>query len=176
MTSDPMNLYKQILLHILHKATLSLPQSVLLDVIVALGYTDYIQAQSALGDLVESGLVEEHTTYHRSYFILTESGEETRRLFEDHLSFDIRREVDEYLRTNHIETLDETALVSDYQSTKDGMYLATCTLRDGSHTLFEITLEISSEEEAIRICDNWEQQAETLFSDTLRSLLSSKKS
>ena len=171
MPSEAMNLYKHIILHILHRASVPLTQGVVLDVITTLGYTDYISAQSALGDLIESGLVEEKNTYHRSYIALTETGEETHRLFEDEVSPDIRREVDEYLEKNHVKTLDETSLVSDYQSTKDGMYSATCSLRDGSHVLYEITLEVSSEEDAIRICNTWEKNADVLYTQALKQLL-----
>ncbi|MBR6230285.1 MAG: DUF4364 family protein [Eubacterium sp.] len=172
MTSAPVDLNKQIILHILHRASLSLPQSILLDIITDLGYADYIQAQSALGELVESELVEESATYHRTYVTLTETGEEACLLFENSLSSDIRREINEYLRTNHIETLDETALVSDYRLTGTGTYRADCKLRDGSHTLYEISLEVASEKDAIRICDAWETQAQTLYAEALRTLLS----
>ncbi|MEE3467602.1 MAG: DUF4364 family protein [Eubacterium sp.] len=172
MSSEPVNLYKLIILHILHRASLSLTQGVVLDVITTLGYTDYIQAQSSLGELIENGMVEEKNTYHRSYITLTETGEKTRLLFEDRLSPDIRREVDEFLKKNHVKTQDETSLVSDYHLTKDGMYLATCSLRDGTHTLYEITLEVSSEEDAIKVCNSWEKNSEMLYSQALKQLLS----
>lgn len=169
--NESINLYKQIILHILHRASLSLPQSVVLDVIVNLKYTDYINAQSALGELIESGLVNEETTYHRTYVSATETGEQIRSSFEDKLSPDIRREVDEYLKDHHIETLDETVLVSDYRSTKDNMYIVTCAIRDGSHTLFETSIEVATEADAIRICDSWNEHAEALYSDALKKLL-----
>ena len=171
MSTEPMSLYKLIILHILHRASLSLTQGVVLDVITTLGYTDYIQAQSSLGELIEAEMVEEKNTYHRSYITLTETGEKTRLLFEDRISPDIRREIDEYLKENHVETLDETSLVSDYRLTKDGMYIATCSLRDGSHILYEITLEVSSEEEAVRVCNSWEKNSETLYAQALKTLL-----
>ena len=134
------NLYKQMILHILHRASLSLPQSVVLDVIVNLKYTDYINAQSALGELIESGLVSETTTYHRTYVALTETGEQTRKSFEDQLSSDIRREIDDFLKEHHVETMDETVLISDYKKTKDNMYMVSAAIRDGSHTLFESSI------------------------------------
>ncbi len=171
MSSEPLNLYKLIILYILHRASLSLTQGVVLDVITTLGYTDYIQAQSSLGELIESGMVEEKNTYHRSYITLTETGDKTRLFFENRLSPDIRREIDEYLKNNHVKTLDETTLVSDYHLTNDGMYLATCSLRDGTHVLYEITLEVSSEEDAIRVCNSWEENSEVLYSQALKTLL-----
>lgn len=171
MPNDPLNLYKEILLYILRRSSLSLPQSIALDVITALGYTDYIQAQSALGELIDAGLVNETVTYHRTYLSLTKTGEETCLAFEEQLSPDIRREIDEYFRENHVESRDETALVSDYRLTKDGMYATTCAIRDGSHTVYELTLEVSSEEEAIRICNAWEKYSEDVYAFSLKTLL-----
>ena len=175
MPDNPVNLYKQIILHILHKTTVSLPQSVVLDIIIKLEYTDYIQAQSALGELIESGLVSETTTYHRSYLTLTKLGDETRKAFETQLSIDIRRELDEYLKKNHIETLDETSLISDYHLTKDGTCIVNCSIRDGSRTIYDLSLEVADENTAIRICDEWKSKSEVMYSKTLQTLLEADK-
>ena len=51
------------------------------------------------------------------------------------------------------------------------MYTAACAIRDGSHTLYGITLEVSSEQDAIRICDAWENGAEALYAHTLKTLM-----
>ncbi len=171
MSDEPINLYKQMILHILHRASMSLPQSVVLEIMVGSGYTDYIRAQSSLGELIESGLVIEYTTYRQTYLSLSEIGDATRMMFEDELSSDIRKELDTYLKNNHIETMDEIALISDYQSTKDGMYIATCAIRDGNKTVYGITLEVADEASAIHICDSWKKHAEKLYTDTLQQLL-----
>ena len=176
MPDNPVNLYKQIILHILHRSSLSLAQSVILDIITALGYTDYIQAQSALGDLVESGLVAESNTYHRTYLELTDLGEETRKAFEDQLSINIRKEIDAYLKDNHIETLNETSLVSDYRLTKDGSYIVDCSIRDGSRTVYELSVEVADENDAIRICDEWETKSEAMYAKTLQILFDKSES
>lgn len=171
MESELVNVYKQIILHALHKASLPLTQGIVLDIIISLGYTDYIHAQSALGILIEGGLVEEKRTPQRSYLSLTELGETVNHEFEEDFSPNIRREIDEYLKNNHVETMSEVALVSDYRLTKDGMYTATCSLRDGSLTLYELTLKVYSEEDAKRICNSWEKNSEALYSQALRLLL-----
>ena len=176
MESELVNVYKQIILHALHRASLPLTQGIVIDIIISLGYTDYIHAQSALGALIESGLVEEKNTPHRSYLSLTELGEEVRHEFEDQLSPNIRREIDEYLKNNHVETLSEVALVSDYRLTKDGMYTATCSLRDGPLTLYELTLKVYTEEDAERICNSWEKCCEPLYSQALQLLLNGPNS
>ena len=167
----PINLYKQIILYILHRSRVSLAQSIVIDVIVNLGYTDYINAQSALGELVMSEFVTELDTYHRTYVSLSDSGEKAIGLFIDQLSPDIRREIDEYLKDNHIETLDESVLISDYKLDTDGNYTVTCSIRDRETIIFSVSISVYSENDAIKVCDAWKSQSEPLYGEALRRLL-----
>ena len=171
MSSASANLYKQIVLYILHKSRVSLAQNIVINVVVELGYTDYINTQSAIGELVRAGLIRELNTYHRSYISLTEDGGKTISAFIEHLSPDIRREIDDYLSKNHIETIDETALISDYTRTSTGNYTATCSIRDGKNTIFSVSLELPSEEDAIHVCNKWESESEEIYAETLRKLM-----
>ncbi|MCR4605143.1 MAG: DUF4364 family protein [Eubacterium sp.] len=171
MSSPSINLYKQIILYILHRSRVSLAQHLVIDTIVNLGYTDYINAQSALGELIVSELVVELDTYHRTYISLSESGEEALGLFIDQLSPDIRREIDDYLKNNHVETLDESVLISDYKLDADGNYTVTCSIRDRESVIFSVSISVYSEDDAMRVCDAWKTQSEPLYGEALRRLL-----
>ena len=171
MASLSSGLYKQIVLYILHRSKISLAQNTIIDVIVNLGYTDYINAQSAIGDLIRADLVRDLDTYHRSYISLTSSGEETLNEFIDQLSSDIRREIDEYLKENNIETINESVLISDYKLSSSGNYIATCSVREGQDILFSVSLSVPSEDDAIHVCDKWESMSDEIYADTLRKLM-----
>ncbi|MCH5252676.1 MAG: DUF4364 family protein [Lachnospiraceae bacterium] len=171
MAGESITIYKLIILYTLSKVDSPLPQGIISDYIIDHGYTNYFNVQNAFGELLQAELIREDTTYHLAYYELTRTGLETLNLFGHKLSSEIRNEINDYLKTNQYEILNETALVSDYRLTPDGSYLATCTLKEKNQTVFQLSLAVSSEEDAIKICDNWREASEALYMDTMKQLL-----
>lgn len=171
MASEPITIYKLIILYMLSKVDAPLPSGVISDYITSRGYTNFFTLQNAFGELLRSELISEQTTYHLAYYTLSDAGHETLDSFGSNLSHSIRQEIDSFLLEKRYEIADETAFVSDYQKTPDNSYLATCTLKEGNHILFELSLEAATEEDAIRICDNWHDASTELYQIALQKLL-----
>ncbi len=172
MTNESFTLYKLIILYFLSKVDSTLPPGIISDYITDHGYTNYFNVQNAFAELLEAELIKEDTTYQLSYYQLTETGRETLVLFGNQLSAKIRIEIDEYLQEKQYEIIDETSLISDYQSTSQGTYMVTCLLRERNQTLFRTELEVTTEEDAIRACENWRKKSAKLYQATLSTLLS----
>lgn len=171
MTSESVTIYKLIILYTLSKVDSPLPQGIISDYIINHGYTNYFNVQNAFGELLQAELIREDTTYHLAYYELTQTGLETLNLFGHQLSSEIREEINDYLKTNQYDILNETALVSDYQLTTDGLYLATCSIREKNREIFRLTLEVATEEDAVKICDNWQMQSTELYRTAIKQLL-----
>ena len=88
------------------------------------------------------------------------------------LSREIRDEINHYLEEHKFEIIDDTSLVSDYHATNDGTYLATCTLRDGNHVLMQLSLDVATEADAIKVCENWQSKSDILYQTAMQNLLS----
>ncbi len=171
MPNGSVTIYKLIILYTLSKVEAPLPPGIIADYITSRGYTNYFTLQNVLGELLEADLIREDSTYHLTYYTLTDAGRETLALFGTPLSQDIRREIDEYLQERKYEIIDDTSLVSDYHLTKDGTYLASCILRERSRIIFRLEMEAATEADAIKICENWRSQSETLYQTAIRQLL-----
>ena len=104
--------------------------------------------------------------------MLTDTGRETLESFGSLLAFEIKEEIGEYLKEKKYEIIEKSSLVSDYQRTKEGTYLASCTLREGTHVLFHLELDVATETDAIHVCDNWRIQSEKLYQQAMVQLLS----
>ena len=164
-------LYKLIALYILSRVDTPLPSGIISDYITGHGYTHFFNLQNALGELLQSDLIREDATYHVSYYSITDSGRETLELLDSHLSPRIQKEVDEYLTERKYEILDRTSLVSDYHLTGGNFYNAVCTIRDGKHTMFRLEIEVPTEEDAQRICDNCQDGSEQIYEQAIQILL-----
>lgn len=172
MNNESITIYKLIILYTLSKIEVPLPSGVISDYVTSRGYTHFFNVQNALGELLQAELIAEDTTYHLSYYTLTPVGRETLELFGSRLSHDIRQEIDNYLRENRYEIVEGTSFVSDYKKTADNTYLATCTLREGKHILFQLSLDVATEEDAIRTCENWRSSCTELYQASIQTLLS----
>lgn len=171
MANESITIYKLIILYTLSKVSSPLPPGIISDYITGHGYTNYFTLQNAFGELLEAELIAEASTYHVSYYEITETGKETLALFGQPLSADIRKEINEYLTEHKYEIINETSLVSDYHMTGEGSYLASCILREGNHILFRVELDVATEEDAIKICDNWQSASEALYQQAIQGLL-----
>lgn len=87
------------------------------------------------------------------------------------LSYEIRREIDEYLRENHYQIVDRISTTSDYMRRDNGDYITFCSIKENNELLFEIKLTVPSEQDAIKLCNNWKAGSEKLYSDTIKTLL-----
>lgn len=171
MDNESITIYKLIILYALGKVNTPLPPGIISDYITGQGYTNFFNVQNAFGELLKANLIAEDATYHLSYYKLTDAGRATLESFGTRLSKDIREELDDYLTRNRYEIINETSLVSDYRKAADGNYLSTCTLREGNQILFELTLNVAKEEDAIRVCENWRQKSSELYQSAMQTLL-----
>ena len=171
MTNGSITIYKLIILYTLSKVDAPLPSGIISDCITKHGYTNYFTLQNAFGELLQADLIQEDTTYHLSYYTVTDAGRQTLALFGTPLSLDIRKEIDDYLQENKFQIIDETSFVSDYHLTPEGTYLASCTMREGKPILFRLELEVATEADALKVCENWQANSEKLYQSAITTLL-----
>lgn len=171
MPSGSITIYKLIILYTLSKVEAPLPPGIISDYITSHEYTNYFTLQNAFGELLEADLIREESTYHLTYYTLTDPGRETLALFGTPLSANIRKEIDEYLLERKYQIIDDISLVSDYHRTKDGTYLASCIIREQNHILLRLELDVMTETDAIKICENWKAESEFLYQSAIQRLL-----
>lgn len=171
MANGSITIYKLIILYILSKVDTALPPGIVSDYITKQGYTNYFTLQNAFGELLEADLIKEDSTYHLSYYTITDAGRQTLALFGAPLSQDIRREIDDYLQKNKFQIIDDTSFVTDYHPTPDRTYLASCIMRERNRTIFRLELEVATEQDALKVCENWQSNSESLYQTAITHLL-----
>lgn len=79
--AEAFKLYKLIILYMLDKVDFPLTNSQISEFILNEGYTTYFKLQQALSELLDSGFIREESTHTRTFYHLTEEGEETIHYF-----------------------------------------------------------------------------------------------
>ena len=109
MLSDPITLYKLMILYMLDHVNFPLTNSQLTDFFLDHEYTTYFTLQQALNELKEAGLIRMESTHNSSRYEITKEGEDTLEFFGKNISPAIIDDMDQYLKENRFRIRNEAS-------------------------------------------------------------------
>lgn len=171
MTTDSMTLYKLIILFILDKVDFPLTNAQMSNFILDKGYTNYFNIQQAIKELDSSELVKGETIRNSSYFLITDAGRETLEFFNKEIGDTIKAEIMDYLKENKYKLREEVSTLSEFYEAKKGEFIAHCYVRERGSNIVEVSLNVTSEEEATAICNNWKDKSQEIYAYLMQELL-----
>ena len=134
------------------------------------GYTDYLSIQQTLSELTEDAMILVDQTHEKSYYTIAEIGKETLRFFGNQLPTDTCRQIDEYLEKNRLAIVETTSIKTDYTMIRPNEYLATGCIYERGSKLLEVSLNVTSEEEAVDVCRRFKEKNEDVYAQILSLL------
>ncbi len=170
MTPESLQLYKLIILYFLNQADQPISNSILSGFILESGYTDYFSIQQTLAELTEDKMILAEQTHQKSYYTIAEIGKETLRFFGNLLPTDTCQQIDDYLEAKKLAIVDDTSIKTDYTLIRPNEYLATCSVFERGSKIFEISLNVTSEEEAVDVCRRFKDKNEDVYASLLQLL------
>lgn len=170
MIQEPLTLYKLIILHMLNRVNFPLTKAQISDFILEREYTNFLNLQQAVGELIDASMVKAESIRNRTHLSLTPDGIKTLSYFGGRISEAARTEIDEYLRQNELELRNEASVLSDYYKAAPGEYKAHLFAKDNGVTLVDITLSVPGEETAAQICENWQRNNQDIYQYLIKAL------
>lgn len=169
--SEPLTLYKLIILYMLKKVNFPLTNGQISDFILGQGYTTYFTLQQAINELKDSKLIRVEMVRNTSQYHITDTGSETLKYFENKISTPIQQDIDHYLDKNQFQLRNEVSVVADYYKTTEGEYAVECKVKEKYSDLIQLTLTVPLKEQAISICDHWESKCQDIYSYVIKELM-----
>ena len=169
--STPYTIYKLIVLYMLQNADDTLTNSQISEFILDRGYTNYFHLQQALSELLDSGFIREESTHTRTFYHLTEEGEETIHYFKNDISPAIQEDINSFLSNKQYELKNEVAIKADYYRNPNMEYCVRCQILERDAPLIDLTLTVPTESEAMAIAANWTQKNEKIYANLMAELL-----
>lgn len=167
--TEPMTLYKLMILYMLKQVQFPLTNSQMLGFFLDKEYTDYFTFQKAINELVDAGLIISEALHNSSHYTITKEGEETISYFSSNISQAIIEEIDTFLRVNQVKLRNESGITSEYY--KHGQeYMVRCQVKEGRNLLFALEISVPSKKQAIAICNNWSKSSQEMYSFAVKSL------
>ena len=168
--SDPLTLYKLIILYMLNRVDFPLTKAQIGDFILEREYTNFLTLQQAIGELIDAGFVTAKSIRNRTHLILTEDGKQTLSFFGNQISDSIKKDIDEYFRNHELEMRNEVSILADYYKSTSGEYEAHLIAKDKGINLIDLTMSLPLEETAISICDNWQKKNQEIYQYLIEQL------
>ncbi|MCU6763672.1 Uncharacterised protein [uncultured Roseburia sp.] len=169
--SEPLTLYRLIILFMLNKVDFPLTNTQITNFILENDYTDYFTVQQTFSDLADSGLITAESTHNNTRYHITAEGQQVLKFFSGKISEAIKDDIITYLRNNKWNLKNETSIFADYYRTTDSAYAVRCQMKDGEKSLIDLTLTVSSKEQASAVCKNWQEQNDRIYSLLMDELI-----
>ena len=163
MLSEPLTLYKLMILYMLKQVKFPLSNSQISEFFLDNEYTTYFTLQQALSELLESTLIRVE---------ITREGEDTLTFFGKKISEAIVEDMDRFLQENKIRLRNEVGVVADYYKNTSQDFTVHCEIREGKKSLFELNLSVPTQEQAEAMCSNWKEKSQEIYSFAMKTLLS----
>lgn len=169
-SADVSTLYKLIVLYMLDNLDFPLTNSQISEFILDKGYTDYFTLQQTFYDLEASELIHPENIRNSTRYMITETGRETISMFESKLPEGIKEDITRFFEEKKYQLRKEIDITADYYPVGKE-YMVKCMVKEKKYTLLELKMNVVSKEQAIYICDHWQQKSEEVYNYLIKSLL-----
>ena len=150
--AEPFTIYKLIVLYMAQHSKKALTNSQISEFVLDREYTDYFQLQKVLSEL-------------------TDEGSNTLSYFENNLSQEIKKEIEEYLKNCGYEKKNRILTPADYYTTPQGGYAVRCQIIEKDSTVLDLNLIAPGKEAAQAICRNWAHKSQDIYSTLMAELI-----
>lgn len=170
MAVDTYTLYKLIVLYMLDNLDFPLTNSQISEFILEKGYTDYFTLQQTIYDLESSELILPETVRNSTRYVITNAGRETVSMFSSKLPQAIKEDIDAFFQSKKYQLRREIDLQADYYPVGNE-YVVQCIIKEKKATLLELKLNVVTKEQAVHICDHWQQDSEEVYNYLIQKML-----
>ena len=172
MLTDPITLYKLMILYMLKQVNFPLTNSQLTKFFLEHEYTTYFTLQQALNELLEANLLKKESSHNSTRYEITREGEETLSFFGKKISSAIVEDIDQYLKENRFRMRNEVSTIADYYKTDGQDYTVHCEVREGKSPLIQLELSVPDKEQAEAMCSKWKNKNQEIYAFIMKTLMS----
>ncbi len=171
MITEPLTLYKLMILYLLKSVNYPLTNNQLSSFFLDYEYTTYFTLQQVISELVESNLINANATKNATRYNITKEGSDTLSFFQADISSGAIEDMDKFLRQNKIRLRAESSNYTDYNETDDGNFIVHAEVREENNLLFSIDLNVPDKESAELMCSRWAERNQKIYAEIIKQLL-----
>ncbi|SFG19421.1 DUF4364 family protein [Oribacterium sp. WCC10] len=172
MITEPLTLYKLMILYLLKTVNYPLTNNQLSGFFLDYEYTTYFTLQQAISELDDAGLIKTHQSKKSTRYEITQEGSNTIELFGNDISSGAVEDMNRFLKENKVQLRQESSNYTDYFETENGEYIVHAEVREENSILYAIDINVPDKESAERMCAKWGQKNQEIYAFIVKQLLS----
>ena len=166
---------KVLILYSLNKINKDIAEDNLFKIISSINDINYFYFGQTLSDLDQSRLVDSYTKDKDTIYRITSEGKNALSLTKDILPGIIKLKADNIFKQELSSIEEESSVVAEYTPKNENDYKIKCKIVENNETIFEVSTFAGSRDNAKKIVDNWNKNANTIFPKILDLLLNSNE-
>lgn len=171
---ESLTTYKLMILRILDQTDYPLTDSQLSEFFVSHEYVDYFQFRRAISELLDSDYLSRETVRNMTRYHVTPAGREALSFFDYKIPYLWLEDILNWLEDNSYELRREVEVSADYYPVKKGWrteYMVKTSIREKGEILMDLTLNVVSKDQAVRICDQWQEKSNEVYASLMNILV-----
>ena len=166
---------KVLILYMLNKINKDIAESSLFKIISSINDINYFYFSQALNDLAQTRLVDSYTKDKETIFRITSEGKNALSLTKDLMPGIVKLKADNIFKQELSNIEEESSVVAEYTPKNENDYKIKCKIVENNETIFEVSTFAGSRDNAKKIVDNWNKNANSIFPKILDLLLNSNE-
>lgn len=160
------------LLYILNYIDTPLTNIEITNYILENNYIDYFSLQQLLRNLCESKFIKLNIKNGSEYYSISEAGKEALEMFGDKLPEYFTGEITLKFSNIKKELKKQRELLGHYYKRNDDVYIVTLQVMENESVIFNLSINVPTEESAKNICKKWDSNPEEIFGGIIKMLTS----
>ena len=169
--AEPTMIYKIAILELLNKSGFPLSNSQISNFFLEGDLTDYFTAQQSINDVEAAGYISSTTNHNNTTYIITEEGKHTLKMFREKLTPAIVADINKYMKANAMIMKEENSYRANYFKADRGGYVTQLKILDEEVPTLDLSLHVSTKEQAETICNNWRVKCEDVYMSIIDILI-----
>ena len=161
---------KLITLFIIDNFKMPVPNSYIVDTLTLEPFVNYFDLQQDLAELEQEDLVAHFTEDGNGFYSITEKGTEALGFFAKRIPKTVRERLLRAIKIKVKDLKNALSIKAEYKKVNDIEYGVTLGISEGSFDMFAISVSVSDELMAKKICAAFKNDPQTMYSEFLNVL------
>lgn len=161
---------KLLILYLINASGMQLSELQMVRIMGDLTIMQYFDLKECLFELEQLNDIYKTDTPGGALYGITEKGAGMLATLKDDLRLSFREKIDEYISSHKTKLIMESQFISEYIKLSENEYRVILKVLENSRTVFEINVIVYSKQEAVKMSENWQENAISLFKDVILHL------
>jgi len=161
---------KLITLFIIENFKMPVPNSYIVDTLTLEHFINYFDLQNEMGELEEDELITYYIEDDTRYYSLSEKGRQTLEYFSSKIPKTVRERLIRAIKIKIKDLKNALSIKADYEKINEIEYKVSLGISEGNFDMFNISISVSDELLAKKMCAAFKNDPQTLYSEFLSVL------